>query len=72
MAADKTQALPEAPGKPGGPIVGWLAPDGTITVVDCAVCPWRQKLCDSCVIPELEATGLADYGPGAEAPTDFT
>ena len=72
MAKDKPAQAPEAPRKPDGPIVGWLAPDGTITVVDCAVCPWRQRLCDSCVIPALEATGLADYAPGADAPPDIT
>ena len=75
MPRDEPTPAPEAPGLPNWPeypVVGWLAPDGTLTVADCVTCPYRGQLCDVCVVPELEATGLADYGPGTSPPPDIS
>jgi len=39
--------------------VGWLTADGRIQLMDCEVCPWRQQLCDTCIVPTLLAGGSA-------------
>jgi|SRR5215469_5408411 len=53
-------ATQQAP-NPADAVVSWMTADGRITVVDCAECPYQGQLCQTCIVPALESTGLAEY-----------
>jgi hypothetical protein len=45
---------------PARAVVGALHADGTVMIVDCAECPYRQILCYQCVVPQIRAEMDAD------------
>ena len=41
--------------KPSEAVIGIMTADGQIKLAPCEVCPYRQILCDMCVVPMLAA-----------------
>ena len=61
-----TPAPTREPIDPSQAVIGIMMADGSIHLAPCEVCPWRQVLCDVCIVPSMASD--PDINPGWATP----